>query len=49
MREGTYGVCQRCDELISTARLKAIPWTSFCIRCQQELDEVSSEYFPHAA
>lgn len=56
IREGTYGVCLRCDQTISTARLNAVPWTSFCIKCQQELDEegVSAhdfnlEYFPHAA
>ncbi len=56
IREGTYGVCQRCDQLIGSARLNAVPWTSFCIRCQEELDEqgVSAhefipEYFPHAA
>ncbi len=56
IREGTYGVCLRCDQTISTARLNAVPWTSFCITCQQELDEegvsaheFSPEYFPHAA
>lgn len=56
IREGTYGVCLRCDQTISTARLNAVPWTSFCIKCQQELDEegvsaheFNPEYFPHAA
>ncbi|HVT91357.1 MAG TPA: TraR/DksA C4-type zinc finger protein [Bryobacteraceae bacterium] len=55
IREGTFGVCLRCDQTISTARLNAVPWTSFCITCQQELDEegasaheFSPEYFPHA-
>jgi DnaK suppressor protein len=56
IREGTYGVCLRCDQPISTVRLNAVPWTPFCIRCQQELDErstsdrdLTTEYFPHAA
>lgn len=56
IREGTYGVCLRCDQMISAARLNAVPWTSFCITCQQELDEkgvsdraFSPEYFPNAA
>lgn len=56
IREGTYGICLRCDQMISAARLNAVPWTSFCITCQQELDEkevsdraFSPKYFPNAA
>jgi len=56
IREGTYGICLRCDQMISAARLNAVPWASFCITCQQELDEkavsdraFSPEYFPNAA
>jgi DnaK suppressor protein len=36
MANGTYGVCEACGEEISPNRLKAIPWTRFCIRCQEE-------------
>jgi DnaK suppressor protein len=39
IREGTYGVCLRCDRTISAARLNAVPWASFCITCQQQVDE----------
>jgi DnaK suppressor protein len=56
IREGTYGVCLRCDQSISTARLNALPWTSFCITCQQKVDEeevsareFSPEHLPNAA
>ncbi len=34
--EGNYGVCTMCGEEISTARLKAVPWTSVCIACKEK-------------
>ena len=37
VREGTYGVCQECDEPISPKRLQALPWAKFCVRCQELL------------
>jgi DnaK suppressor protein len=38
MQEGSYGVCADCGEPIATRRLQAIPWASYCIRCQEKLD-----------
>jgi DnaK suppressor protein len=35
---GAFGVCLRCDEPIPEKRLRAVPWASHCIRCQEELD-----------
>lgn len=32
---GTYGVCESCNEDISPARLKAIPWARYCVTCQE--------------
>ncbi len=32
---GHYGVCEGCSEDISPARLKAIPWARYCVRCQE--------------
>lgn len=32
---GSYGVCEGCGEDIAPARLKAIPWARFCVRCQE--------------
>jgi DnaK suppressor protein len=32
--EGTYGICEDCEEPISIARLKARPVTSYCIDCK---------------
>src|SRR6266567_2969160 len=35
--DGTYGVCEGCDQEISPNRLKAIPWTQYCLACQELL------------
>jgi len=34
--EGTYGVCEKCGNNISPARLKALPFANMCICCQEE-------------
>ena len=34
IEEGTYGICQDCEEPIAIARLKARPVTSYCIACK---------------
>ncbi|HEY7816740.1 MAG TPA: TraR/DksA C4-type zinc finger protein [Vicinamibacteria bacterium] len=33
---GTYGICVDCEEEISPARLKAVPWTKVCISCKEK-------------
>ena len=33
LQAGTYGACQACDEPIDQARLKAIPYTRYCVDC----------------
>ena len=38
---GSYGICLNCDEEIGTKRLRAVPWTSLCVACQ-ELDDQQS-------
>lgn len=37
LRNGVYGICERCDEAIAEKRLKAVPWTPFCLGCQEKL------------
>ena len=39
LREGSFGICTRCEEEISTKRLQAIPWAAYCLSCQQALEE----------
>jgi RNA polymerase-binding transcription factor len=38
IEEGSFGICQKCDEEIHPKRLAAVPWAPYCIRCQQALD-----------
>ena len=38
IEEGTFGVCLHCEEDISPKRLVAVPWTPFCIQCQEVAD-----------
>src|SRR5450631_4203001 len=40
--EGTFGVCLHCEEDISPKRLAAVPWTAFCIQCQEVADRSQS-------
>lgn len=35
MRNGSYGVCTNCGTEIGEKRLQAVPWTPFCIDCQE--------------
>jgi DnaK suppressor protein len=35
MGEGSYGVCTNCGATIGEKRLQAVPWTPFCIDCQE--------------
>ena len=37
----TYSVCQKCDVKISKKRLDAVPWTPYCIECQEKAEEES--------
>ncbi len=35
--QGTYGLCERCGAEIDPARLKALPYVTLCLHCQQRL------------
>ncbi len=43
VKEGTYGICQECEEPISPKRLQALPWAKFCVRCQEMLGAMASQ------
>jgi DnaK suppressor protein len=36
--DGSYGICLHCEEEIKVKRLDAVPWTKYCIRCQEAAD-----------
>jgi DnaK suppressor protein len=38
IQEGNFGTCQQCDEEIHLKRLAAVPWATFCIWCQEAVD-----------
>jgi DnaK suppressor protein len=38
LQDGTFGTCANCEETIGGNRLAAVPWTRFCIRCQEAVD-----------
>ena len=39
IEEGTYGICQMCDEPIAIGRLKAKPFAKFCTTCREIYEE----------
>jgi DnaK suppressor protein len=56
--DGSYGVCLHCEEDIKPKRLDAVPWTKYCIKCQEAADRNEFEtetgdsidqLLPHAA
>lgn len=38
IQDGTYGICVACKKPIASTRLKAIPYTQTCLKCQEELE-----------
>lgn len=38
MEEGSFGVCAECGEDIPLRRLEALPWTQYCVRCQEMIE-----------
>jgi DnaK suppressor protein len=36
LREGTFGECVNCGNEINSKRLEAVPWTRYCIECQEK-------------
>lgn len=39
---GEYGICEECEGEISVKRLRAIPWASRCMPCQEQLESLRS-------
>jgi DnaK suppressor protein len=53
LKNGSYGICEDCDQPISPRRLDAIPWARVCVKCQEARDNErmgeDSDAFPLAA
>jgi len=39
IREGSFGECVSCGNEINPKRLEAVPWTRYCIECQEKLEK----------
>jgi len=39
IQEGTFGQCISCGNEINAKRLEAVPWTRYCIECQEKLEK----------
>ena len=39
--EKTYGLCESCEGEIQLGRLKILPFTRLCVRCQEENEKES--------
>jgi DnaK suppressor protein len=38
MQEGSFGICEGCGGKIPMARLNALPYATYCIECQREME-----------
>jgi DnaK suppressor protein len=41
IKEKTYGICESCEGEIQLGRLKVLPFTRLCVRCQEENEKES--------
>jgi DnaK suppressor protein len=38
LNNGSYGKCEACGSVIAIARLQALPYATYCIECQRDLE-----------
>ncbi|MDY0364987.1 MAG: RNA polymerase-binding protein DksA [Arcobacteraceae bacterium] len=43
IKNGTYGICEMCDDVISLGRLKAKPFAKYCIVCRELVEKNNKE------
>src|SRR5512145_432934 len=41
IKDKTYGICESCEGEIHLGRLKVLPFTRLCVRCQEENEKES--------
>jgi DnaK suppressor protein len=39
IREESFGECVSCHEELAQKRLEAVPWTRYCITCQEKVEQ----------
>ena len=40
-QKGAYGICEHCGKPIDPERLKALPETTLCVKCKNELEKAA--------
>ena len=43
IQDGSYGICLHCDSAINPKRLRAVPWATYCVPCQEAADRSEFE------
>jgi DnaK suppressor protein len=41
IKDKTYGICESCEGEIHLGRLKVLPFTRLCVKCQEETEKES--------
>ncbi len=44
VEDGTYGVCEGCEELIELKRLEIQPMAEYCIRCKEAQEQAEKAF-----
>lgn len=44
IQNGTYGICEGCEEKIPVKRLEVFPSARFCVNCQAEVEKNRSAF-----
>lgn len=39
LQEGNFGLCESCKKPINQVRLKAVPYATLCLKCQQSKEK----------
>ena len=38
IKKNSFGICIGCGDSINSRRLEALPWTQYCLDCQEDLE-----------
>jgi DnaK suppressor protein len=49
LHDGGFGECMHCTKEIGEKRLEALPWTPYCIQCQEKIESGELEGVVRAA
>jgi DnaK suppressor protein len=44
--EDTFGQCISCGDLINSKRLETMPWTQYCLQCQEKREQLDTTELP---